>query len=194
MKKGVVVDIGTGDGRFVYELAKNHSDKFIIGIDSSKENLRKYSSKLIKKPSGGGVKNILYIWASVSNLPEDLKGIANQVFINFPWGELLKGIVAVDRKIWKNIRMICKKGAFIDILFGYDKSVDKKEIERLDLPDLSLSFIKSEFCTRLQELGLQLEEVKELNSEILKKYPTSWAKKLSLRKQRNYYYLGLRKC
>ena len=103
MQKGVVVDIGTGDGRFVCELAKDNPDKFIIGIDSSKENLRKYSSKILKKPSRGGLKNILYIWASVSDLPRDLIGVANQVFINFPWGELLKGILTVDKRMWKNI-------------------------------------------------------------------------------------------
>ncbi len=191
MKKGVIVDIGTGDGRFVYELAKNHPDRFIIGIDSSKENLRKYSSKILKKPSRGGLKNILYIWASVSGLPRDLKGAANQVFINFPWGELLRSIVCVDENIWRNIRMICRKGAFIDILFGYDKSIDKKEIDRLDLP---LAYIKSDILSKLEDLNFEVEDLKELNSEILNKYPTSWAKKLSLRKQRNYYYLRLKKC
>jgi len=193
MKKGVIVGIGTEDGRFVYELAKSHPDKLIIGIDSSKENLRKYSSKVLKKASRGGVKNILYIWASVSDLPRDLKEVANQVFINFPWGELLGGIVNVNEAIWRNIRMICKKGAYIGIILGYDRSFDRKEIERLNLPDLSMSYIKSVILVKLEEFDFKVEEIRELDSEILRKYPTSWAKKLSLRKKRNYYYIRLKK-
>ena len=87
-EKGIIVDIGTGDGKFVYELAKEHPSRFIIGIDLSKENVRELSAKIYKKPSRGGLKNALFVLASAFDLPSELNNFVNQVFINFPWGRL----------------------------------------------------------------------------------------------------------
>lgn len=33
--KGVVIDLGTGDGRFVYRAARDHPGKFYLGIDAN---------------------------------------------------------------------------------------------------------------------------------------------------------------
>lgn len=51
----IAIDIGTGDGRFVYELAQDNPNWFCIGIDSERSNLEEYSAKIHKKPSRGGL-------------------------------------------------------------------------------------------------------------------------------------------
>lgn len=187
--KGVIVDIGSGDGKFVYELAKENPEKFVIGIDPSTKPLEKISVKIYKKPKRGGLPNVLFIQAAVENLPEELSGVANQVFINFPWGSLLAGIVKADKNIWRNIKRICKKGAFIDIIFGYDQSRDKSEIERLQLPIIGRNLIHQILPQKLSELGLKVIKTQKLNNEILKLYPSSWGKKLVYGGRRIYYYM-----
>lgn len=188
---GIIIDIGTGDGKFVYELAKNNPDKFVIGIDASHAGLIEKSQKIYKKKSKGGLPNALFVLASVENLPAELEGIANQIFINFPWGSLLAGLVKVDEIIWGEIKKLCKAGTIIDIIFGYDSTQDAKEIKRLDLPDLNLDYIKHQMIPKLSEIGFTKKELREITNEDLKDYPSSWSKKLGFGKERQYYYMRL---
>src|SRR5262245_25665122 len=83
---GVIIDIGTGDGLFVYQSAKRNPDKFYIGIDASAAALEKISEKIHRKPAKGGLPNVLFIQASVEDLPSELDGAADEIHIHFPWG------------------------------------------------------------------------------------------------------------
>ncbi len=187
---GVIVDIGTGDGSFVYELAKNHPDKMVIGIDPNHKGMVDTSRKTLKKPEKGGVKNALFVLAAVDALPDELAGKANQVYINFPWGTLLSGLVLGDEQTWKNIKKICQDKAVIDIILGYDKSLEIKKVNE-NLPVLDKKYFSSVLRSKIKNLGLELTEIKPLSSRILKSYPSTWAKKLSFAQERDFYYLRL---
>ncbi|HEX3254127.1 MAG TPA: hypothetical protein VHS05_32120 [Pyrinomonadaceae bacterium] len=47
--EGVIIDIGTGDGRFVYQSARRNPRKFYIGIDPNAGPLEKISEKIHRK-------------------------------------------------------------------------------------------------------------------------------------------------
>jgi len=188
---GIIVDIGTGDGTFVYKLAKKHPDRLFIGIDPNHTNLVDTSSKIYKKPQRGGLKNAFYILASVEALPDELVGIANQVFINYPWRSLLAGIVKCDKKVWKNIKKICKKGAFVDLIIGYDKKRDISEIKRLALPDFDEAYIRDVMTPRLQQLGFRHIHTTVLSKERLAQIPTKWSKKHAFGKNRTFFNIRL---
>ena len=49
--EGVIIDIGTEDGRFVYQSARRNPNKFYIGIDPNTRPLEKISEKIHRKPS-----------------------------------------------------------------------------------------------------------------------------------------------
>ena len=85
----VHIDLGTGDGRHIYKLAINDQNTFYIGIDPVKENLFDISKKIIKKPSKGGLSNVVFVIAAAESLPFELKNIADSISILFPWGTLL---------------------------------------------------------------------------------------------------------
>lgn len=189
--KGIIVDIGTGDGKFAYKLAKENPDRLIIGIDPNQKNLERLSLKTYKKSARGGLKNCLFVLASIEDMPKELKGVANQVFINFPWGSLLRGIILIEQETWKNIKYICQKGAIIDLLLGYDKNIDRTEIKRLKLPILTQDYIKNNMAPKLAKQGFKITDLKLVNSSVLKNFPSSWAKKLSYGKDRMYYYLRI---
>ena len=53
--EGVIIDIGTGDGRFVYQSARRNPNKFHIGIDPNTRPLTKISEKIHRKPAKGGL-------------------------------------------------------------------------------------------------------------------------------------------
>jgi 16S rRNA (adenine(1408)-N(1))-methyltransferase len=46
---GVIIDIGTGDGRFVYQSARRNPKKFYIGIDPNVRPLEKISEKICRR-------------------------------------------------------------------------------------------------------------------------------------------------
>jgi len=189
---GIIVDIGTGDGEFVYKIAKENPDRFVIGIEPYHKGLERISARVYKKPTKGGIKNALFVLSSIEELPEELNEIANQVFINFPWAGLLKGILLAEDTTWNPVKRICKRGALIDILFSYEKSREENKFRKLDLPDINPSYLKDVAAPKLNKKGLEVLEIKKIDAKELTSYPSSWAKKLSYGRDRQYYYLRVR--
>ena len=82
----VLIDLGTGDGRYVLHVARTNPTWFAVGVDACRDNLRKASRKA---PS-----NALYVIANALALPkEELDRMASKVTINFPWGILLTALL-----------------------------------------------------------------------------------------------------
>ncbi len=186
---GIVVDIGTGDGDFVYQMAKQHPDRLFIGLDPNHKAMIKPSAKALAKSAKGGLENVLFALASIEDLPVELNGQANQVFINFPWAGLLSGIVTADPVVWSNIHRICQPGAFVDILFGYQDSYESAEIQHRNLPKLDDAYLYQQLAPKLSKIGFNLVEQKPISGHDLKHYPTSWAKRLGHGRQRTFQYL-----
>lgn len=190
---GIIVDIGTGDGEFAYKLAKDNPDRLVIGIDPNHANLVKTSSKIYKKTAKGGLSNALYVLASIEDLPDELAGIANQVFINFPWGSLLQKVILVDKNAWKNISKICNVNAIIDLLAGYDKDYDLQEENKADMPIFDEEYISSIMLPKLMTLGFECIQVEEVEIDELKDYPSSWGKRLAFGgKERQFFHIRLK--
>ena len=87
----IMLDLGTGGGRYVYSLAERNPDHFIIGVDSCRENLHEHSRA--KLP------NMLFIIANAQHLPCELNGLISHITINFPWGSLLEGLLIGDSSL-----------------------------------------------------------------------------------------------
>lgn len=189
---GIIIDIGAGNGDFVYRLAKENPDRLIIGIDPNQKAIEKNSAKIYKKRPKGGLPNVLYVLATIEEIPNELREIANQVFINFPWGSLLKGIVKVQNKTWGNIKSVCQKGALVDLIFGYEDFTEAKVIKDHNLPYLDLSYMENTMLPKLKKLDWEALEIRKLTNADLKGYPSSWARKLAFGKDRTFYFLRLR--
>src|SRR5581483_3754710 len=87
----IVIDLGAGDGRYVYESARDNPSDLYIAIDPDADGLSEYAFRAGRKPTRGGVATALFVIAAVESLPAELKGIANTIRINFPWGSLMQG-------------------------------------------------------------------------------------------------------
>jgi len=183
----VEVDIGTGDGRFVYLKAKTNTDIFYIGIDPVAENMFEYASKSAQKPAKGGVSNVLYVVAAVEDLPQDLSNVADKIYVTLPWGSLLEGITKGEQLILDNLANITKRNAGFEFLFTYDILREANEIVKRELPILSLDYIKNDLIKKYNANGFTVDKVSSLTEKDLRLFETSWAKRLGFGRSREIF-------
>jgi 16S rRNA (adenine(1408)-N(1))-methyltransferase len=181
-----VVDIGTGDGLFVYRSARLNPHTFFIGIDANSRPLEKISEKIHRKPAKGGQRNILFVQSAVEELPSELDGIAKEVTIIFPWGSLLRAVVTGEQAILKKLRSICSTGAFVKVVVSLDFAMDKSEIERLGLPPLSVEYVESVLRKEYESAGLEIVSTTQFTSFDLTEFETSWGRRLRQNASRSY--------
>ena len=186
---GVIIDIGTGDGHFVYQSARENPDKFFIGIDASPKQLAKISEKIYRKPTKGGAPNVLFIQAAVENLPAELDGVATEVHVHFPWGSLLKAVADGDVGVLKQIRRVCASDALLEVVLGLDPVRDVSEIERLGLSSITLELIDTKLSTIYSHAGFEITERGILPASEWPEFKTSWSKKLRGSRNRSITYL-----
>jgi len=187
--EGVIIDIGTGDGRFVYQSARQNPNKFYIGIDPNTRPLEKISEKIHRRPEKGGASNVLFIQSAVEDLPAELDGVADEVHVHFPWGTLLRAIATADLRVLQNLRRICSEGALLEVVIGLDPVRDESEIERLGLTPLSLEFIDDQLVPVYRSAGFQIIERGVLSASEWPELNTSWAKRLQGNERRSVTYL-----
>jgi 16S rRNA (adenine(1408)-N(1))-methyltransferase len=190
----VVIDIGTGDGLFVYQSARRNPQKFYIGVDANPRPLEKVSEKVHRKPAKGGLANVLFIQAAVEDLPTELDGVADEVHVHFPWGSLLRAVAAGEREILRNLRRICALDALLEIVIGFDPERDSSEIARLALPPLSLEHIDSVLAPEYRSAGFEIFERGIIASSEWPEFQTSWAKRLKGNTSRALVYIIARAC
>ena len=175
---GIIIDIGTGDGLFVYQCARQNPDKFYIGIDPNVQQLKKISEKIYRKPSKGGAPNALFIQSAVDDLPPELDGVATEVHVHFPWGTLLKSVASGDAQVLGNIRRVCEPQALLEVVLGLDPERDASEIARLELPAMTLDFINNVLAPKYLESGFNMTERGIISGEDWPAIQSSWAKRL----------------
>ncbi|MGI8409230.1 MAG: methyltransferase domain-containing protein [Pyrinomonadaceae bacterium] len=189
--EGVVIDIGTGDGRFVSVSARENPNKFYIGIDANVKPLEKPSIKATRKPSKGGLPNALFVQAAIEDLPDELNGAADEIHIHFPWGSLLRSVASGDENVLRSLRRICAPECVLEIVIGMDEERDRSEIERLGLPQLSPEHLKNVLIPKYNAVGFTVLDSGVLDSSDWPDLDTSWAKKLKGGQNRHITFLIL---
>jgi 16S rRNA (adenine(1408)-N(1))-methyltransferase len=187
--EGVIIDIGTGDGRFVYQSARQNPNKLYIGIDPNARPLEKISEKIHRKPAKGGAPNVLFVQAAVEDLPSELNGVANEVHVHFPWGSLLRAVATGDVAILQSLRRICSLGALLEVVIGLDPVRDQTEIDRLGVTPLSIEFIDKQLAPNYRAVGFDVIERGALAASEWPEFNTSWAKRLQGNEGRAITYL-----
>lgn len=184
-----MVDIGTGDGLFVYQSARSNPRKFYIGVDANARPLEKVSEKIHRKPAKGGLPNVLFIQSAVEDLPSELDGVADEVHVHFPWGSLLRAVAAGDTEVLRNLRRISSRGALLEIVIGIDAERDRSEIERLGIPNLSLEHVDALLADKYRSAGFEIFERGAIRNSEWPELQTSWAKRLKASESRTLLYI-----
>lgn len=112
----VVADVGTGDGRFVYRLARANPNWLCIGIDANTREVARTALRARRKDERGGAANAVFVRAGTGDLPGPLRGIADEIHINLPWGSLLRAVLADEPEALDAIARIGRPGAAVHVV------------------------------------------------------------------------------
>jgi 16S rRNA (adenine(1408)-N(1))-methyltransferase len=179
----VIVDVGTGDGRYVYRSAGENPDRFYIGIDVQRKALEKVSERIHRKPRKGGLPNVLFVQAAVEELPQELDHVADEIHIHFPWASLLRAVAMGDQ------RRIAAPGAWLEVVIGIDDARDAGEARRLKLTPLTENYVRSELAPRYATAGF---DVRRSGITATAEWPhidTTWAKRLQNNRSRRLLFI-----
>jgi len=167
-----LVDIGTGDGRFVKTFAEAHPEYFALGIDTCRENL--YVNSRCKLP------NALYLICTARSLPSELYGRAKTITINFPWGSLLGDLLDKDPSFLFGLAAIAKPGAVLEVRVNADA---------LQEYGLSLDEGVKKIQTALLLYGYKVLSFALLGPHELRACQTTWAKRLAFGRDPCAFYI-----
>ncbi len=151
----VVVDLGAGDGRWIYRLARGHPAWLCIGIDANAQRLRDVSFRAGRKPGRGGTGNVWYLRAAVETLPGTLCSLADEIHIHFPWGSLLQATLRPDPLVLRRIAQIGRPGATLTVQINTTILDDPRVCSRFALP-LGVQAIANRLYEGYAAAGIQL--------------------------------------
>lgn len=177
----VAIDLGTGDGRFAYHYAADHPDTFVIGIDPVREAMREFSQRARRKPERGGLANLIYVMASIEQPAPELEGLADRIFVNLPWGSLMRGIIEANPAVLRNIAHLGADDALLRIILNTRIFDDPIPLDAQGLPEVTEDYVQTVLGPAFQQFGLTLTEFRFLSPEELLDLGTTWARRLSHR-------------
>jgi 16S rRNA (adenine(1408)-N(1))-methyltransferase len=184
----VVVDLGTGDGNFVYKNAVENHESLFIGVDPAEKQMEEFSKKTLRKK----LPNALFVQGSLEMLPEELLNSANKLYITLPWGSLLSAVASPTANSILAIKNILAANAAVEIIFGYDPELEPSESLRLGLAKIDENYIRKEITPVFAQNGFQPESLACLKARDLKNLNSTWGKKISSRPTRPLFRLKLR--
>jgi Putative methyltransferase len=158
----IILDLGTGDGRYVRTLAEEHPDWFVIGVDSCRENLHEHSQA--KLP------NMLFVIACAQELPNELNGLISHITINFPWGSLLDSLLTGDPKLMRGLESVSCSTTSVDLRLNAGALAES---------GTTLEIGADKIQNNLLQAGWQINTPILMNVTALRIFPTTWAKRLA---------------
>ena len=160
----IIIDLGTGDGRYVRHLATAHPTMGCIGVDLCHANLRETARR---SPA-----NALFVIADALAIPVPLHGMAHGVTIEFPWGSLLRGLLGGERTHIDGIAALGKPGLALDLDICLNAGALAEEGWLLEAG-------VERVATALRHHGISKVAMRWLGQAELRCLPTTWAKRLA---------------
>jgi 16S rRNA (adenine(1408)-N(1))-methyltransferase len=185
----VVVDVGTGDGRFVYETARRDKDALYVGIDPDAGAMAEYAYRAARKPARGGIENALYVVAALEQLPPELAGAADVVHVNFPWAGLLRAVIRPEPEALAGLVRLLRPGGQIEIVLCYDAQHDKAALRGETLPPLDGQYIEDVMRPAYAAAGLAIEESRQLSREEALAIASTWGRRLLHGRPRDVFWV-----
>lgn len=139
-----------------------------------------------------GLSNLIYVRASIEDLPLELAGIADQVTAILPWGSLLAAFARPVVPLLQDVRRLCAPAAALTVVLGVDPERDQAEALRLGLPALTPAHFAGALPTGYAEAGFVVTRVRALTSEDLARWASSWAKRLAYGRPRHVFQIEAR--
>jgi 16S rRNA (adenine(1408)-N(1))-methyltransferase len=167
-----VLDLGTGDGKYVLAVASACPDVLVIGVDADASSMAEASRRAARGGRKGGLDNALFVAAAAESLPDELSGVASGLTVHFPWGSLLRGLLTAEPAILSGLARMTRPGAAVTLMLSV---TERDHVEGMDTFD-------DDALTRLGRYyaayGLILTEGRPATAEEVAASHSSWARRL----------------
>src|SRR5437870_10226531 len=164
----VVIDVGAGDGGYAVHRARGEPNTFAIAIDASPDALSDGAWRAHRLR----LSNVAFLVTAVEQLPGALDETADEITVHFPWGSLLRGMLAADSSIVGRLAGSLRTEGELRLLVsaverdGYSKVTPARLLE---------------LAPRYEALGLDLVESGWATPADIARSRSSWAKRLGPR-------------
>jgi hypothetical protein len=140
------------------------------------------SRRAARAAAKGGLPNALFVVAAAEQLPAALHGIADELTIQFPWGSLLRGALALDRSAAASgIAALLASEGTATVTFSIE------DRDRLDLPTADAAVLAGRWCT----FGLDVCGFRDATPGELREMPSTWGRRLAAGQDRRAWRLQL---
>ncbi len=173
--KNIILDIGTGDGRFIYKNALENIEEFYIGLDPSAKQLKNYSKKAVRKK----LPNALFVIGSSHNIPKELENTINTLYVILPWGTLLQNLVLPSREFINSLSKLLIANGKTMFILSYSLEFEPSETNRLSLPELSEEHLKTHLMSTMEKERFKNIKIIGMEKGSLKSLESTWGKKLA---------------
>lgn len=158
----VNIDLGTGDGRYVSYMAGRNPRRLFIGVDACRDNLAVNSRR--------AGPNALFVAANILSIPRELRGLADSLTINFPWGSLLKGLVRGEEDLLGGLAALARPGAALEILINGGALAET---------GCAMEDGTGRLTRALAAGGFGVQSSRSLGADELRAQPSTWAKRVA---------------
>ena len=179
----MTVDLGCGDGRAVLAAAAAQSDRLVVGVDANAAAMAEASRRAARKPARGGLANALFMVAAAEALPPELAGLAELVTVQFPWGSLLRGLLAAEPRVMGGVAGLLDRGGRRRLLVSStdrDRGAGVEPIQETTLRRLVGAW---------EPFGMAVTEVRPATPADVAAAHTSWGRRLDAGRQRPAWLL-----
>ena len=163
----MLIDVGTGDGKFVHRTALANPGTLVVGMDPAWRGMIDSARR--------GAPNALYVCASIEDPPEPLLGLADELYVNLPWGRLLSGVVLGDPDVLAGLRALARTGAPLRIVVATSIWRPPVPKEIAGLPELTADHVDTVLAERFADHGWKITDFRTTGPA---EVATSWARRL----------------
>jgi 16S rRNA (adenine(1408)-N(1))-methyltransferase len=170
----------------VLAAAAAEPDRLVIGVDASAAAMAEASRRAGRRPERGGLPNALFVVAAAEALPPELAGLAGLVTVHFPWGSLLRGLLAADPAILAGLVRVMRPGATLSVLLsvtGRDHGTGAGPVGERTLADLAAPYCRH---------GLTVTRVRPATAADVAAGRSTWGKRLGAGTRRPAWLLEAR--
>ncbi len=145
----------------------------MIGLDASAAAMAEMSRRAARPRSKGGLPNLLFAVSAAECPPHDLCGRVDEVTVLFPWGSLLRGLLALDPAAAGGLAALLAPAGIVRALV----SIADRDRAATDLRPLSAAD-RDDLARRWAKFGLSVVAFTPASDEEVLASGSSWGRRL----------------
>lgn len=146
-------------------MARTRPDTFVIGVDPATDALAHAARRIVRDRTP----NVVLLVGAVEAIADDLAELADDVRVHFPWGSLMRGVIAHDDVVLDALVRLLRPGGTLTVLLSI---LPRDGVADLVTPDLD------RIARAYEERGLSVTGIRALTRADVHSAASSWGKRL----------------